>query len=311
MKAMETFKASIFHTKTNRIEGKNAIFNVVNFLIKKKTRGPALKFVHTVYTTFFLPQFQTKFAIKPRPVVWVDHELDRKIPFIPHHVETYLGFTHLWIKSLAFLYRQFGHRIIPEIVEFVRAIDRLYQESAKVYTRIQSTTDRPRDVGGFYFKVIHLLDPHLHCVPSLHVCVVGFTYVKIKEILTRYAERPEDYDAEVEYLWRKAIHITDSILLIKQHSVNCVSAGLFTLTSGNFGFTREHAHLVTRALFAEPGRTIDSAEEVRRFIADLYEHFMEEHREKPHEQVLLDFLYHYPQITGKHAGSSLAEMHGS
>jgi hypothetical protein len=310
MKAMNTFRDISFQRRLrrNRIKGKNAVFNIINFLLKKKTRGPALHFIHTVYTYFFLPQFQTKFKIKTRPVVWVDHELDRKIPFSPHHVETYLSFTHLWIKSLAFVYRQFGRQVLPDIVDFVKGIDTLYQESARVYTRIQSTTDRPHDVGGFYFKVIHLFDPHLHCIPSLHVCVVGYTYVKIREIVARYAEKPEDFEEEIDYLWRQTIHIADSILFIKQHSVNCVSAGLFTLTAGNYGFTIDHARKVIRALFSQRGRTLEAAEELRSFISELYEHFLEEHREKSQAQVLLDFLRNYRQITGKHAGCTLAEL---
>jgi hypothetical protein len=239
----------------------------------------------------------------------VDHELDDKIPFSPHHVETYLSFTHLWIKSLAFLYRRFGRQVIPDIVDFVRGLDRLYKESAGVYTHIQSTTNRPHDVGGFYFKVIHLLDPHVHCVPSLHVCVVGYTYVKVREILERHGESLEEFDAELDYLWRQTIHITDSILFIKQHSVNCVAAGLFTLTnSGDYGFTRSHAEQVVAALFSNPGRRIEQAEEVREFITELYRRFNRELERSSHAGVLLDFLYHYRQIVGKHAGSSLAEM---
>ncbi len=311
MKTMKQLKNVIQHKGKNRIERKNAVFNTINFLLKHKTRAPALRLAHTIYTYFFLPQFQTKFAIKPRPVVWVDHKLDKKIPFTPRHVETYLSFTSLWIKSLSFIYRQFGRRALPDIIEFVGALDTLYKESAKVYTRIQSTTDRPHDVGGFHFKVIHLLDPHLHCIPSLHVCVVGFTYVKIHEILARHTANLDVYTPELNYLWQRTIHIADSILLIKQHSVNCVAAGLFTLTSGDYGFTHDHARQVVQALFTQPGRTISAGDEVRGFIASLYEQFLEEHREKSPSQVLLDFLYHYPQITGKHPGTSLAEMRES
>ena len=56
--------------------------------------------------------------------------------------------------------------ILPD---FVYEIGLLYEYAGRVYSKCQSTTNRPGVIADFNFIVIHLFDPHLHCVPSLHV----------------------------------------------------------------------------------------------------------------------------------------------
>jgi len=278
----------------NRIKHKNAIQHAFLFLIKKETRSAGLRLLHTIWAYFFAPQIMTKYHIKPRPVVHVDHKLDQKIPFQPHHVSIYLTFTHLWVRSIAFLYREFGSESLPHISDFIKAIDTLYKESAKVYLRVQSTTNRPRYLGGFYFKLIHLLDPHLHCIPSLHVGIVGLTYTRITSLIEQLADDPERYKPEMDYLWEQTVLITDSILFIKQHSVNCVSAGLFTLTSNNCGFSEARAYKVINAMFTGKGNTLEAAEEVREYIRDLYTIFLKRNEVLTSAEVLIEFLENYP-----------------
>lgn len=281
----------------NRIQSKNAIFYAVLFLLKKKTRKPGMRFLHVIWSHFFAPQVMTKYKLRKRPIVWVDHPLDKKIPFQPHYVAIYLGFTHLWVKSIAFLYREFGRPALPHIVTFVRLLTSLYYESAKVYLQVQSTTNRPRYLGNFYFKVIHLLDPHLHCIPSLHVAIVGLTYSYIRSAIETLAPVPADYRTEIDYLWRKAVLITNSILFIKQHSVNCVSAGLFTLSSNKFGFSHQTAYQVIDDLFTGAGNTLPDSDELRTYIRELYEYFNRENKTKPSAQVLVDFLKGYDSLS--------------
>ena len=278
----------------NRIDGKNAVFYALLFLLKKRTRSVGLNFLYTIWSHFFAPQLMTQYKLRKRPVAWVDHPLDKKIPFRPHHVSIYLSFTSLWIKSIAFVYREFGKQALPDIIGFVENLTSLYLESAKVYLQIQSTTNRPRYIGGFYFKVIHLFDPHLHCIPSLHVEIVSLNYTFISGLIDKYAQSPAEYQREKDYLWRKAVLITNSILLIKQHSVSCVAAGLFTLTTNNFPFDEENAEQIINALFTGTGNTLPAGEEIRSYIQKLYQHFLEEYRSKASSQVLVDFLKAYP-----------------
>lgn len=279
----------------NLIEGKNTVFYALLFLLKKKTRSIGLSFLYTIWSHFFAPQLMTQYKLRKRPVAWVDHPLDKKIPFQPHHVSIYLSFTSLWIKSIAFIYREFGKQALPDIILFVKQLTSLYLESAKVYLQIQSTTNRPRYIGGFYFKVIHLFDPHLHCIPSLHVEIVGLNYSFICSLIDKYARDPAGYKREKDYLWRKAVLITNSILLIKQHSVSCVAAGLFTLTANNFPFDAEDAEKVISALFTGTGNTLPAGDEIRSYIRTLYYHFIDEHRSKASSKVLVDFLSAYPR----------------
>ncbi len=279
----------------NRIDGKNAVFYAVLFMLKKKPRSTGLKFIHTIWSHFFAPQIMTKYKLRKRPVAWIDHPLDKKIPFQPHHVSIYLSFTSLWIKSIAFVYREFGKQSLRDIVNFVENLTSLYLESAKVYLQNQSTTNRPRYIGGIYFKVIHLFDPHLHCIPSLHVEIVGLNYTFISKLIDKYAENPADYQAEKDYLWRQAVLITDSILLIKQHSVSCVAAGLFTLTTNSYPFEHKDAYQIIEALFTGPGNTLTHGNEIRDYIKKLYEHFLAENRTKTSAKVLVDFLKAYPR----------------
>ncbi|MDZ7792680.1 MAG: hypothetical protein U5P10_03015 [Spirochaetia bacterium] len=114
-------------------------------------------------------------------------------------------------------------------------------------------------------------------------------------IIDNFAENPAEYQREKDYLWRQAVLITDSILLIKQHSVNCVAAGLFTLTSNDFPFEEKDAYQIIDTLFTGTGNTLPVGEEIRSYIHKLYQHFLEEHRSKTNAKVLVDFLRAYPQ----------------
>ena len=89
----------------NKIVNLIASRAVLIFLIKRKTRMKSIGIVLTILTMFFIPQFQSKLKMKKRKVVNVDHELDNLIPFSKDHIGIYMGFTHLWIKSIYFIYR--------------------------------------------------------------------------------------------------------------------------------------------------------------------------------------------------------------
>ena len=55
-----------------------------------------------------------------------------------------------------------------------------------VYRRCQTTTPR---IGGPLlsprFLLIRLFDPHLHCIPSLHVLILGCTYLRVRRTCRR------------------------------------------------------------------------------------------------------------------------------
>jgi hypothetical protein len=277
----------------NRITEKNSVLGAITFILKKETRGASLNAVRVILRYFFIPQFERKFGFTKTPIVHVDHMLDDTIPFSPHYVKLYLSFTKLWIKSLLFSYREFGKRSLPEIREYINSISELYVESSKVYFRCMSTTERPRKVGGFYFKVIHLFDPHLLCLPSLHVEIVNFNFYMMSGMIEKLADKPETYGEEMKYLWGQAVSITESILFIKQHSVNCIAAGLYILSSGSCSFPESLAGKVIEDMFTGKEDQLESAPEVKQYIRELYEKFISEGKSKPYYEVLESFLLSY------------------
>lgn len=290
--------------KHNRISDKSAVLGAVTFILRKETGRAALGTAATIFRHFFIPQFGRKFGLIKTPVVNVDHPLDDTIPFNPHHVKLYLSFTHLWIRSIFFIYREFGKPALPAIRNYIREIGSLYSESSKVYYRCMSTTDRPRKVGGFYFKVIHVFDPHLLCVPSLHVEVVNLNYLKISGMIDRFAGGSGEYEAEKAYLWDQAVTITDSILFIKQHSVNCVAAGLFVLSSGGWDFPAVLARRVIDELFTGVENRLESGTEVKEYIRGLYDRFVAEGEERPFDEVLEAFLLSYGDQDAQSSGAA-------
>ncbi len=277
----------------NRISEKNSVLGAVTFIMKKETRSASLDAVRVILRHFFIPQFVRKFGFTKTPIVHVDHRLDNTIPFTPHYVKLYASFTKLWIKALLFIYREFGKKSLPSIREYIFAISRLYVDSSKVYYRCMSTTERPVKTGGFYFKVIRLFDPHLLCVPSLHVEIVNFNFYTISLMIDKLADDSELYGDERKYLWDQAVSITESILFIKQHSVNCVAAGLYVLSSGSCGFPESLAEKVINQLFTRKEDQLESAAEVKQYIRELYESFLKAGKERPYYEVLEAFLLSY------------------
>ena len=65
--------------------------------------------------------------------------------------------------------------------DFIYTMGDLYAFAAEVYKRNMSTTKRPFYIARPRFFVIHMLDPHLMCIPSLHVMVVIHTYLQFIE----------------------------------------------------------------------------------------------------------------------------------
>ena len=59
--------------------------------------------VNTALHKFFLLQFSVKWKFRKIPVVHVDNALDKKIPFTPERISTYLDFIHSLARPLGFI----------------------------------------------------------------------------------------------------------------------------------------------------------------------------------------------------------------
>lgn len=247
------------------------------------TFGPALRLAGTVIRNFFWLQFQTKLFPWIRPVANVDHPLDETIPFKPPYVRKYLSFFHLWMRTIQHAYMVRGKEILPEIAESIATVAFLYRDAGRIYRVCQSTTSRPYLEGNAHFSLIYSFDPHLHCIPSLHILVVLYTLLFAERVFSpKYSspsndtieEEPKQADStlrhDVAWVYGEALEITESILFIKQHSVNCVGASLFLLSVYFPQYTKDRITSFVSDLFSEAGE-LDTAQDVRTYILGLYE----------------------------------------
>ncbi len=277
----------------NKIINLSANRAVLVFLLKTKTRMTSINIVLTIIKMFFIPQFQSKLRIKKRKIVNVDHELDNLIPFSADYIKIYMGLTHLWIKSIYFIYREYGKRSLPFIGQYLDDMKKLYRRGFEVYDSCQSTTTRPGSGRNIPLKIVHLVDPHLHCVPSLHVMIVCFNHLRIGTLIRELTGEADTYKAELDYLENQAILITNSVLFMKQHSINCIPAGLFALSSECSEFTDDYAQNLVEEIRKMNADSIKSMGEISSYIWDLYKNFRELSISDSSKEILIDFLYGY------------------
>jgi len=280
----------------NKIENLNVIKAALIFLSKKETRKTGSKFLGTLVTKFFLPQYLSRIRVRKRKIVNVDHELDKLIPFSLEYFKTYMSFSHLWIKSIYFLYKEFGNRALPLIGKYLRTIDQLYKNGFDVSDRCQSTTTRPDPGKYIKLRLVHWVDPHLHCIPSLHVMVVCFNQLRIGTIIQELTGSARGYEAELEYLENQAINITNSILFMKQHSINCIPAGLFALSEECSEFKDEYAFNLIENIKKLNIDSIDRFEDIASYMTELYTDFQKLSKSFSNKEILINFLLKYEEL---------------
>lgn len=234
----------------------------------------------SLFYNFFFRQYRAAF-LKNIPVSGVDHELDEKIPFLPEYGGIYHDFTALWIRTAGFLIEKYPARK-DIIADFINSIGKVYEYAAQVYAERLSTTARPRYIKDLRFIMIHLFDPHLMCIPSLHVMVVTRVYTKFAEITQSISdsESPENSETLAEkrrQLKQCALLITESVLYIKQHSVNCIAAALYAMNRFDAPlFSPDEARDFCGSLFQTGVIPQNDAENIRNYIFSLYKRFLEE-----------------------------------
>jgi len=246
---------------------------------------------------FFFLQYRASFSPGLIPVTRVDHPLDLRIPFLPGKVNIYLDFVAFWVRALGFLLRHCGRKALEPVRNFIEDIGQLYAFAAEVYRINLSTTDRPFYIRRLRFLFIHAFDPHLMCVPSLHVMIVIRTYTLFEEIIKTLGNE-EQFAVQAEELRRGALAITEAVLYIKQHSVNCISAAMYAMSRFDPRlFPPAVAERFASDLFRDESiLNREEGEEIREYILSLYRRFLAEGEKggdwtKP----LLDFLRELPK----------------
>ncbi len=223
---------------------------------------------------FFFRQYKSA-LLKNVSVVNVEHELDEKIPFLPEKVGVYLGFVAFWARASRFLNRAYPDRKAVT-AGFIRSMGDLYEMAAEIYAVRLSTTKRPACLSAFRFMLIYAFDPHLMCVPSLHIMVVIRAYTAFAD-LTRAEGDEARFAAQAAELREGALAITESVLYVKQHSVNCVAAAMYAMTRFDPPlFPESEAEAFTAALFRDGVLSDSDAALVRARILSLYRQFLDE-----------------------------------
>ncbi|MDR0452008.1 MAG: hypothetical protein LBH15_03100 [Treponema sp.] len=173
---------------TERVAGVSQGGTVFRVVCNPRLRKAAVRCVKIIFYHFFYLQFKAALLPGRIPVTRVDHPLDREIPFKPRWVGVYLDFVSSWVRMAGFLLRRFGRKATAPVLDFIETMGRLYTLASEIYRENLSTTMRPRYYKRPRFLLIHAADPHLMCVPSLHVMVVIRTYTKYRAILEDMGE---------------------------------------------------------------------------------------------------------------------------
>lgn len=267
-------------------------------------RYAGLGCIKSICYNFFFRQYRAALFPGRIPVWSVDHPLDEKIPFIPSWVGIYLDFIAFWVRILGFLRRHYRRRGIKPAGKFIKTIGRLYAFAAEIYAKNLSTTKRPRYLARPRFLLIHAVDPHLMCIPSLHVMVMISAYTQFRSILRSLGDE-ERFATQVEEIRRGAMNITEAILYVKQHSVNCIAAAMYAMTCFDPVLfpPEEGADFASRLFRGGKGPGPADAEVIRGHIMDLYLKFLEAgNSAETWEKPLVAFLCSQPQKTAGRRG---------
>jgi hypothetical protein len=247
---------------------------------------------------FFIPQYRSALWPRRRRVATLAHPLDREVPFRPREVVTYLGYIAFWFKTLCWFYERIGRAALRDIRRSMDEVLVLYQEAGAIYRRCQSTTTTRAPLPKHpYFAVIYLLDPHLACIPSLHVLLICHNDLGAARILRRHGLRGEEAGRLQEAVRQEAARIIEAVLVVRQHSLVDVAPSLFLLTAffpAEYG-REEVADFVGR-LFRGWSIEESSKARMRALLLSTYDEFVsgwEVRGRSGHRELILEFLERY------------------
>jgi hypothetical protein len=262
-----------------------------------------LNTILSIYKNFFVLQYKAAFFTKNViPVTFVDHPLDAEIPFKPDYVLTYMDFSAFWVRSAYMILKSLGKKAIVDVRDFIVSIGKIYFFAAEVYSKNLSTTHRPHYLRRFNFLVIHLFDPHLMCIPSLHVMVVVKVWTTMRSISKKYPSCA-DFAEYAEFSRRHALLITESILYVKQHSINCIAAAMYAMTCfDSDNFSMDDAHAFASDIVLCNGVPPETRTKIVAHIISLYNDFHSQYYNNysPHPDwtmPLINFLHNYLPTT--------------
>lgn len=242
-----------------------------------RTAKVSWKFLGTVIKNYLGIQFLEKWGFYHIPIVHVDSPLDKKIPFTPSKVNVYMGFVNLFLRPLSMFLHRYGiKRAAPVCNGWFSALTKTYSEAGRMYKVTLSTTERPDYRENFHFRVIHTFDPHLLCVPSLHIAIITLAESYFKKQFKDFKMSDAECFRKSTEMYNESVEIAESVLYMKQHSVNCIPAALY-MTTKLFPslFTPNDATNFINDMFltAETVKPED-ASQIKEYISFMYERFL-------------------------------------
>lgn len=245
-------------------------------LVRPQSFITAWRYIFTAATKFFLFQFLKKFGIIRTKVVHVDHELDNCIPFKPELLDIYLDFVNFWLRPISMMQQKFGLRKGTEIAnEFITYITRTYSEAYNLYKKCMTTTNQP-ETDNLGLKLMRIMDPHYLCVPSLHIAVVSLTQNFYRRLFEQDLFTEQEKKRWMKELEEHGVEIADSVLYLKQHSVNCIPAALYMMTriAPELVSPTAAVNLLDSLLQHEPSIDSDTQKKITEHIQFIYERFL-------------------------------------
>jgi len=124
--------------------------------------------------------------------------------------------------------------------------------------------------------MIHRLDPHFMCVPSLHVAIMIMAWIFYRNVFKTHLQNEKDIDFYTKQIFESARAITETVLYVKQHSVNCIPAALYMMTI----IQKKHFSLSDAVYFIENLFTENTdisegiKKSIRSYIQILFERFV-------------------------------------
>lgn len=264
----------------------------------KESRKSVLHLLKSVWSSFVLIQQKQKYGLTHIPVVHVDHALDQHIPFSPSKVKIYLDFVWFFCRIIGMFIKKLGTKAaIPLCAGFVDFIAELYEKAGSIYSTTLTTTNRPKYCGSPRFVIIHLFDPHLLCVPSLHVAIVAGTYGYIRSIMDQTSFSEEEKEKILKDIYQWSVKITESVLYVKQHSINCVAGAMYLLTAGfeTKLWTKEDAEKYLETLFDDASDVFpQDVVEIRSYMKEMYNKLLADNKKNQlWQQSLFNWLNNY------------------
>lgn len=273
-------------------------------LSRPKTFKAGWRFIFTVIKNFFIIQELQVLHITHRPVIKVDHRLDEKIPFDPSKIDIYMSFVSYFVKPLDMLIKRFGYKkAIPYLKEELFYLTETYKMAASIYRFSMTTTNRPDYKENKAFKTIHAADPHLLCVPSLHVAICTVIYAFYKSLFERQVFPQEEAERRLKEIKERAIAIIESVLFVKQHSVNCIPTAIYMINAifGDKLFSANEAIELINELFVNATEiNSETKKELNDYFTLLFErNYLENNFNENWQESIKRWLSEYAKKTGQ------------